>query len=116
MVRLEPDLPEAFMHAGFAPRRAAMGASEEILHGLREVAEGLLLHGLRPGRQPVVLGADHGQLGGLLVVPGSAPPRLPKLLLLHGKFQTNRAWRQWSDNATCWGGVGNSRNRDISEM
>jgi len=83
MVWLDPDLPEAFVHAGFAPRRAPMSANKEVPLGVREVAQGLLLHRLRPGRQPTVFGANHGQLRGLLVVPRGATTRLPKLLLLH---------------------------------
>ena len=55
VARLETDLPEAFMHPSFAPRRTPMGAGEETPHGLREVPQRLLLHCLRPGRQPVVL-------------------------------------------------------------
>ena len=86
MARLYPDLSEALMLAGLAPRRTAMGAGEKIPHGLREVTQRLLLHRLGPGRQPVVFGADLRQLRGLLVVPRSATARLPKLLLLHGQI------------------------------
>jgi hypothetical protein len=85
MAWLEPDLSEAFMYAGLAPRGAAMGAGEEVPHGLREVPQCLLLHGLRPGRQPVVFGTGLGQLGRLLVVRRGAAAWLPKLLLLHGQ-------------------------------
>jgi hypothetical protein len=62
-----------------------MGAGEEVPHGLSEVAQRLLLHGLRPGRQPVVFGAGLGQLRRLLAVPRGATARLPQLLLLHGQ-------------------------------
>src|SRR5882757_3249648 len=79
------DLPEPLMHAGLAPRGTPMGASEEILHGLCEVPQRLLLHCLRPGRQPVVFGARRGQLCRLLVVSGSVATRLPEQLLLYGQ-------------------------------
>ncbi len=85
MARLHPDLPEALMHAGLAPRRAPMGAGEEVPHGLCEIPQRLLLHRLRPGRQPTVFGADLSQLRRLLVVTRGAAARLPKLLLLHGQ-------------------------------
>ena len=85
MARLDPNLPKALMHAGLAPRGTPMGASEEILHGLGEVPQRLLLDGLRPGRQPIVFGTNLSQLGRLLVVPRGAPTRLPQLLLLHGQ-------------------------------
>jgi hypothetical protein len=86
MAGLEPDLSEALMDDGLAPRWAAMGAGEEVPHGLREVPKGLLLHRLRANPQPVIFGADLGQLGRLLVVPRAAAPWLPKLLLLHGQI------------------------------
>jgi hypothetical protein len=83
---LDPDLPEAFMHAGLAPRRATMGAGEEVLHRLGEVAQRLLLHGLRAGCQPVVLGADLRQLSALLVITRGVASRLPPLLLLDSQI------------------------------
>jgi hypothetical protein len=85
MVRLERDLAEAFMHAGLAPRRAPMGAGEEVSHGLGEVAQRLLLHGLRAGREPVVFGTGLGQLCALLAITRSMTSRLPKQLLLDGQ-------------------------------
>ena len=85
MARLEPNLPEAFMHASFAPRRAAMRAGEKVPHGLIEVPQRLLLHGLRSGRQPVVFGTRRGQLCRLIIVSGSVSPRLPEKLLLYGE-------------------------------
>jgi hypothetical protein len=69
---------------------AARGARHrphvEFLHsnGLCEIPERLLLHRLRPGRQPTVFGADLSQLRRLLVVTRGATARLPKLLLLDG--------------------------------
>jgi hypothetical protein len=86
VTRFHPNLPEAFIYTGLAPRWTAMSAGEEVLHGLSEVAQRLLLHRLRPGRQPVVVGAGLGQLRGLLVVTRCAASGLPKLLLLHGQI------------------------------
>ena len=86
MVRPQPDLPEAFMHASLAPRWTKMGAGKEVSHGLGEVPQRLLLHGLRPGRQPFVFGADLSQLRRLLVECRSATSWLPQLLLLHSQI------------------------------
>jgi hypothetical protein len=63
-----------------------VGAVEKVAHRLREVAQRLLLNGLRPGFQPVVFGAGRGQLGTLLVVPGCLAAWLPVLLLLDGQI------------------------------
>ena len=59
-----------------------MRPGEEVPHGLREIPQRLLLHRLRPSRQPPVFGAGSGQLCALLVVAGRAATRLPMLLLL----------------------------------
>jgi hypothetical protein len=83
--RYGSDLPEAFMHASFAPRRTPVGAGKKVPHGLCEVPQRLLLHCLRPGRQPVVCGARRSQLCRLLVVPGSMTARPPEQLLLYGQ-------------------------------
>lgn len=83
VTRFEPDLPKTLMYTGFAPRRAAVRAPEEVTHRLREIPQRLLLHRLRAGRQPFVLGAGCGQLSTLLVVAGPAAPRLPMPLLLN---------------------------------
>jgi hypothetical protein len=53
---------------------------------LCEIPQGLLLHGLRPGRQPIVFGAGRSQLGTLLVVTGRLASWLPVLLLLDGQI------------------------------
>ncbi len=86
MARFESDLPKPFMPAGLTPRRATVGAVEKVAHRLREVSQRLLLHGLRPGGEPVVFGAGRGQLGTLLVVIGRLALRLPVLLLLYGQI------------------------------
>jgi hypothetical protein len=79
------DLPKSFMHTGFTPRRAAVGSGEEVAHRLGEVPQRLLLHGLRPVSQPIVLGTRRSQLNTLLVVARRTPPRLPVLVLLNGQ-------------------------------
>ena len=81
-MRRNRDLPEPFVHTGFAPRRAPVRATEEVAHRLSEIPQRLLLHGLRTGRQPLVFGARRRQLGALLVVARRAAARLPMLLLL----------------------------------
>ena len=63
-----------------------MGTVKEIAHPLGEVPQRLLLHGLRPGCQPIVFGAGRGQLGALLVEAGRLAAWLPVLLLLDGKI------------------------------
>ncbi len=85
VMRLNPDLSESFAHTGFAPRRAAVRPLEKLAHGLGEIPQRLLLHGLRAGRQPVALGASRGQLSTLLVVAGRLTTWLPMLLLLDGQ-------------------------------
>jgi hypothetical protein len=79
------DLSESLVHTGFAPRRATVRSGEEVPHGLREIPQRLLLHGLRTGGQPVVFGAGRSQLSALLVVAGRVASRLPMLLLLDGQ-------------------------------
>jgi hypothetical protein len=86
LVWLEPHLPETFIHPGFAPGRTPMGAGEEVLHGLGEVAQRLLLYRCRSGRQPLVFGTDFGQLRAMLRIPGDAASWLPQLLLLDGQI------------------------------
>ena len=83
MMRFQSDLPKPFMHTGLTPPRAAMRATEEVPHGLREIPQRLLLHRLTSGPKPPVLGASLCQLRGLLQIPGSLATRLPMLLLLH---------------------------------
>jgi hypothetical protein len=86
VARFNTDLPERFMRAGLAPRRATVGAVEKVAHRLGEVAQRLLLHGLRASCQPVVFGAGRGQLGTLLVVTGRLATWLPVPLLLDGQI------------------------------
>jgi hypothetical protein len=77
------DLPKPFMHTGFTPPRAAMRASEEVLHGLREIPQRLLLDRLTPSPKPRILRAGVRQLRSLFHIARSLTPRLPMLLLLH---------------------------------
>jgi hypothetical protein len=53
---------------------------------LGEIAQRLLLHRLRPGRQPLVFGPVRGQLGTLLMVTGRLAAWLPVPLLLDWKI------------------------------
>ncbi|MDT5260045.1 MAG: hypothetical protein QOD10_5125 [Mycobacterium sp.] len=85
VARFESDLAESFLRAGLTPRRAPVGAVEEVAHRLGEVAQRLLLDGLRPGGQPVVFGASRSQLGTLLVETRRLAAWLPVLLLLDGQ-------------------------------
>jgi hypothetical protein len=86
VVRFDSDLPKPFMPSGLAPRRAAVGAVEKVVHRLCEVPQRLLLHGLRPGRQPIVMGTNGSQLSTLLVVTGRLASWLPVPLLLDGQI------------------------------
>jgi hypothetical protein len=86
VARFESDLPEPFMLAGLTPRRTTVGVVEKVAHRLCEVPQRLLLHSLRPGRQPVVFGAGRRQLGTLLVVTRRLAPWPPVPLLLDGQI------------------------------
>src|SRR4029078_7530545 len=68
---------------GLARGGGALRASEEVAHGMGEIPQRLLLHGLRPGRQPFALGPGLGQLSALLDIDGRLMPRMPVLPLLH---------------------------------
>jgi hypothetical protein len=83
VMRFQPDLPKPFVHTGLTPPRAAMRAAKEVLHGLREIPQRLLLHRLTSGTKPPVLGAGLRQLRTLLQISGGLAARLPVLLLLH---------------------------------
>ncbi len=83
VMRFDRYLPEAFVHTGFAPRRATVRPAEKIAHGLGEITQGLLLDRLRASSQPIMRCTCCGQLSALLVVAGRAASRLPMLLLLN---------------------------------
>ena len=85
VMRFDRYLSESLMYTGFAPRRAAVRSAEKVTHRLGEVPQRLLLHRLRAGRQPVVLGAGRGQLSTLFAIAGRAATRLPVPLLLDGQ-------------------------------
>jgi hypothetical protein len=86
VMRFDRYLPESVVHPGFPPGRAAMRSAEKVAHRLVEVTQRLLLHGVRPCRQPIVLGACGSQLRTLLVVAWRAATGLPMLMLLDGKI------------------------------
>ncbi len=86
VMRFHPDLPEPLMRTGFTPRRAAMRSQEKVAHSLSGISQRLLLHGLRPSGQPVILGAGRSQLSALLVEAGRTTPWLPVLVLLEGQI------------------------------
>ena len=83
---LNPTWRNPSCFAGLAPRRATVGAVEKVAHRLCEVPQRLLLHGLRPGCQPLVFGPGRSQLGTLLVVTGRLAAGLPVPLLLHSQI------------------------------
>jgi hypothetical protein len=83
VTRFHSDLPKPFVHTGFTPPRAAMRATKEVLHGLREIAQRLLLHRLTSSTKPRILGARLRQLRALLQIAGNLASRLSVLLLLH---------------------------------
>jgi hypothetical protein len=75
-----------FATSSSAPRRSAVRASEEVLHGLGEIAECLLLHHLATGRQPSMLTPCSSQLPALLqVARRTPPPGTPPGLLFAGE-------------------------------
>jgi hypothetical protein len=86
VMRLHSDLPKPFVHTGLAPLRATVCALEEVLHGLCEVPQRLLLHRLTPGAKPRILGAGLRQLRTLLQIARSLASALPMLLLLDGQI------------------------------
>ena len=84
-MRFDRYLPESVLHTGFAPRRGAVRSAEKVAHRVGEIPQCLLLHGLRAGRQPIVIGTGSGQLSALLVIAGRTTTRLPMPLLLDGQ-------------------------------
>ena len=86
VMELDRDDTESFVAFSLAPRRPAMGACEEISHGLVKVAERLLLHHLAATGQPSTLPPRCGELSALLQVPRrTCPSRTPPRLLLAGQ-------------------------------
>ncbi|MDT5357642.1 MAG: hypothetical protein QOJ56_6174 [Mycobacterium sp.] len=86
VARFHTDLPKTLVLAGLTPGWASVGAIEVVAHRLGEVPQRLLLHGLRPGGQPVVFGAGRRQLSTLLLVTRRCAAWLPMLLLLYGQI------------------------------
>ena len=85
VVRFHSDLPEALMHTGFSPRRAAMRSGEKTPHRLGEVPQRLLLHSLGASSQPIMFGTRRSQLSTLLVISRRAATGLPVQLLFDGQ-------------------------------
>lgn len=82
----QPDLPESLVHTSFAPRRPTMRAGEEPANGLREVAQGLLLHRLAARPQPFERGTGLSQLTRLLeIARRNSSSRPPMRVLLDSK-------------------------------
>jgi hypothetical protein len=82
-----PDDPKPLMPAGFAPRGPTMRPGEEVAHGLGEIPQRLLLHRLRPSRQPPERFTRLGQLPRLLhITRRTRPPRPPMPVLIHRKI------------------------------
>ncbi|MFZ0004048.1 MAG: hypothetical protein WAK76_31500, partial [Trebonia sp.] len=59
------DDAESFVTSRLPPPRAAVSASEKVLHGLAEIAEGLLLYRLASASQPHVISAGLRELPAL---------------------------------------------------
>ncbi len=62
---LAPDNTEAFVQSGLPPARPSVGSTAEVLDSLVEVAQRLLLHGLRPRAKPLERSPCFGQLAAL---------------------------------------------------
>src|SRR6185437_3030324 len=80
-----PHDAEPLVASGLAPRWAPGRVLRVVEpgHGLREVSQRLLLHRLRAGSQPRMLGPRLGELAALLqVTRGACPARAPVLVLL----------------------------------
>ena len=108
------DLPKPFMHTSFAPRRATMGTGEEVLHGLREIPQRLLLHRLTPGTKPPILERAVVNCAACSTWPGALRPGCQCCCCSTARFHTYRASRQCASKTSSCSGVGNSRNRDMS--
>src|SRR5215208_3158727 len=81
VTRFHGDLPKSLVNTGLAPRRAVMRSVEEVLHGLGEIPQRVLLHGLTPSTKPPVLCTRLRQLRRLLQIAGRLATRLPVVLL-----------------------------------
>jgi hypothetical protein len=100
MLGLERDDAEAFVAAGFAPRRPSAGAGQEAGHRLRKVPQRLLLHHLRTMTEPITPGSGLRELSALLQVAWRAwPSGTPMRLLLDCEVPYKRACAQWFRNA-----------------
>jgi len=85
-LRPKSDNPEALMTPGLAPCWSPVSPSKEVLHRLREVPQGLLLHHVAARGQPCEVGASLGQLAALCQVAGrGGTAGSPVLMLLDGE-------------------------------
>ena len=108
-----PTMRETLVHPGLAPRRSSADTGVEVLDGLVEVPQRLLLHGLRPCRSQSNTARAWVSCRACSTYPGVAP--LSRVHIDHcssARFHTWRACRQCSSNAACCAGVGYIRNRD----
>ncbi|MCW2944115.1 MAG: hypothetical protein JWR24_832, partial [Actinoallomurus sp.] len=99
--------PKPLMPAGFAPRGPAMRTGEEVAHGLGEIPQRLLLHRLRPRRQPPERFTRLGQLPRLLpLARRTRTPRPPMLMLVHRKIPHKTGMRAVLQQHPLLGGRG----------
>jgi hypothetical protein len=83
---LNRDDAEPLSSPGLPERRPSVRPAKEVLHGAVEVAEGLLLDGLAPGAEPIVLAPRNCELAALLQVTRRALPAVPPpRMLLDGE-------------------------------
>jgi hypothetical protein len=93
-LRLSTYDPEAGLPASLAPCGPAVDSPEEVSHSLREIAERLLLDGLRTSCQPPELRTCLGQLPTLgREIRGGRPVRPPIPVLLDGQIPNETGMR-----------------------
>jgi hypothetical protein len=114
VLRFHPDLPKPFVHNGFAPFRSAVHTCKELLPGLGEIPQRLLLHRLTPGTKPRILGTRLRQLRALPDIAGSPAARLRMPLLFHRQIPHVPRIATVRQQDILLPVVGNSRNRDIT--
>ncbi|MCW2948815.1 MAG: hypothetical protein JWR24_5532 [Actinoallomurus sp.] len=84
-----------------------MRTGEEVGHGLGEIPQRLLLHRLRPHRQPPERFTGYGQLATLLpIARRTRPPQPPMLMLLHRKIPHKTGMRAMLQQHPLLGGRG----------
>jgi hypothetical protein len=68
--RFHSDLPKTVVHISFSPCWTAVRAVEEVLHGLYEIAQRLLLNRLASGSKPHILGVSKSRPSASASGPG----------------------------------------------